>query len=211
MAPVERLKTEAIKFAESQASTMAGTFEFTIVSQPMLPPHKSESLRFEPSHLSKRELTGRFFAALRVYEGPKLVGTSRVDMEGKWAGKVLQAKEALARKTVPDAGSMEMVSIEGAPPAGALTEFPEGFRLRGPVPLGRILTQADLEPIPLVNTGDQVRLALVSGDISISTDGVARSQGAKGDRIRVELSNRKIVQATVQGEGLARLDWGSHK
>jgi flagella basal body P-ring formation protein FlgA len=204
-----RLQQEAIVYAEGLGAGLGGTIQVRVVSPPQLPPHPGDDLRFEPSHLSKREPTGRFFAAFRVYQGPRLLGTTRVDLEGKWTGKVLQARSALARKSIPPEGALELVSLEGALPAGALTAFPEGHRLRNPVPAGKILTRLDVEVIPLVNTGDRVRLELVCGGLSVTLDTMARSPGARGDRIRLELPSRKQVQAQVTAEGEARLEWPS--
>lgn len=203
----ERLRMEAIAAAESQCAQAEGTWTFRVVAPIAVPPHGKESLRVEFSHLSRKELTGRFFAAFRIFEGGRLIGSARVDMEGSWKGSVLQAKTPLARKSIPEADQLESVPFEGAPPPGFLQEIPAGYRLRNAIQPGKVITRADLEPIPLISAGDRVRLELVSGGLVIATEALARSQGALGERVRLELPSRKQVQGVVTAEGEARISW----
>jgi len=135
-----------------------------------------------------------------------------VDMDGQWKGQLLRFRSALPRRAVPEPGQMEAFDFEGVPPAGALRELPEGFRLRGPVIQGKVLVRTDLEAIPLINAGDPVRLALVDGDLSITVDALARSGGAAGDKVRLEMpTTRRTVQAVVTGPGEARVQWAGSK
>lgn len=206
--PLARLKSEAVAYAETQAPQGEGSYRFRLVAEPTLPPSRGTNLRFEPSHLSKREPTGRFFVSFRVFEGTRLLGSARVDLEGTWQGRLLQTRTSLPRKALLDGESVEEVPFEGTPPAGALTAIPEGRRLRNPVGAGKILTQADLEPIPLVVAGDRVRLEVVIPGLCIATEAIARSPGALGDSIRLELPSKKQLQASVTGKGEARLSSG---
>jgi flagella basal body P-ring formation protein FlgA len=66
----------------------------------------------------------------------------------------------------------------------------------------------DLESIPVVTAGDQVRVELVSGALVIAVDAVARSNGAVGEKVRLEMpTSHKNLQAVVTGPGEARLLW----
>jgi flagella basal body P-ring formation protein FlgA len=208
LAPVERLQQAAIEFAQAQAKGSEGHYLIQVTKPPVLPKTRGSDLRFEPSHLSKREPTGAFFAVFRVMDEGRLAGSARVELEGRWTGKLLKATESMGRKTVPAETQLEEVAFEGNPPPGALSQFPEGFRLRSNVSAGHTLTQADLEPIPLVSAGERVRLTVRSGCLAITADGTARSPGAMGDKVRVELPSRKWVQAVVTGPNEARVDWG---
>lgn len=202
----ERLRQEALAAAELQVQGVEG-YRFKVVSVSPLPPHAGPAARLELSHLSKREPTGRFFVAYRLVQEGRLIGTARVDLEGLWQGHLLMARTSLPRKAVPDPGSLEPTPFEGTPPPGALRAWPEGHRLRQPVNAGKVLTQSDLEPIPLVSQGERVRVTLTCGVLSITAEGVARTQGAKGDRVRVELPSRKVLQASVCGQGEAEVVW----
>jgi flagella basal body P-ring formation protein FlgA len=74
------------------------------------------------------------------------------------------------------------------------------------VPSGRILTRADLETIPLVQSGDKVRLTATHETLTISLDTTARSRAGLGDRVRLEAPGaRRAVTAIVTGPGEARL------
>lgn len=205
----ERLQQEAIEYAQTQAQTNPGHYVIRATKMPVLPRMKGTEIRFEPSHLSKREPTGAFFAVFRVMADGRLAGSARVELEGRWIGKLLKTTEPLARKTVPSETQLEEVPFEGNPPPGALTAFPSGFRLRTNVPSGHTLTLASLEPIPLVNAGDRVRLTLRSGCLIISADATARGPGALGDKIRVELPTRKWIQVVVTGPGEASAEWSA--
>lgn len=207
--PAERLQSDAIAFAEAQAAALQGTYTFRVVHPPTLPRSADpDRLTFEPDRLSRRELGGNFFATFRMVQDGRSLGLVRVDLEGRWHGTLLRTQTALARRSVPGPGQVEPVDFEGAPPAGALSEFPEGCRLRAGVPAGHILVQQDLETIPVVVAGEPVRLELVSGSLVIAVEALARSSGAVGDKVRLEMpTSRKVVQAVVTGPGEARVQW----
>jgi flagella basal body P-ring formation protein FlgA len=208
-----RLQHEAQAYAEVQSAGLSGTYRITALQPPKLPRLPQGEVRFEPSHLSKREPVGMFFAVFRTYVDGRPYGSVRVDLEGKWTGKLLRTRTALARKSVPTEDQLESFDFEGTPPPGALTELPEELRLKVALGAGHVMTRADLEPIPLVNTGDSVRLTLSHGDLSITTEAMARSHGAKGDKVRVELLHgKRQIMAVVKGPGEAWVDWsGSRK
>lgn len=205
----ERLQQEAVDYVQAQALANAGHYVIRATKPPTLPRIHGANVRFEPSHISKREPTGCFFAVFRVIAEGRLVGSARVEMEGRWSGTLLKTTESLPRKTVPSESQLQEVPFEGNPPPAALTAFPSGYRLRANVPSGHTLTQADLEPIPLVNAGERVRLTLHSGCLTISADATARGPGSLGDKVRVELPTRKWIQVVVTGPGQASAEWGA--
>lgn len=207
--PLERLQTEAVAYAEAQAAALQGTYVFRVVKPPLLPKVADPGrLTFQPDHLSRRELGGIFFVSFKAFLDGRPLGLVRVDLEGRWTGKLLRTQAALGRKTVPGPGQVEPVDFEGAPPAGALSEFPDGYRLRAPVPPGHILVRQDLETIPVVVAGEPVRLELVSGSLVIAVEALARTNGAMGEKVRLEMpSSHKNIQAVVSGPGEARVQW----
>jgi flagella basal body P-ring formation protein FlgA len=197
-----RLAEAALAYAEAEAARLPGTYRIQLVQLPVPPLISRGEPRIEVSHLSKKDPSGRFFVALKVFADGRLAGYARVDLEGTWTGNLLKAKEDLPRRGVPAPEQLESAPFEGLPPAGALTSFPEGYRLRQPVQSGRFITHADLEAIPLVKAGDRVKLVASYQSLTIATEGVARSSAAKGERVRVELGgSRKVVQGLVSGEG----------
>ncbi len=205
---IEGLKDQAITYAQTQADTTGGSHTFRVVQPPALPTLRKGAVTFQPSHLSKNDLMGRFFVAFRILVDGAPAGICRVDLEGKWTGRLLRTTTALPRKAVPDASQIEEVPFEGTPPPGALTTLPDGFRTRFPIGVGRTLTRSDFEPIPLVSAGDHVRVELNWGPISITSDAIARSSGPKGERVRLELpSSRKMIHAVVIAPGETRAEW----
>lgn len=202
-----RIQAEAIAFAEARAAGQPGTFAFRIVKPPVLPPLRPGAVTVEPSHLSKQEPSGRCFVAVRVFVDGQLAGMARVDIDGSWKGELLRARSSLARKQTLTEDLFEAVPFEGQIPPGALTELPEGMRLRQPLQAGKWLTRADLEAIPLVSAGERVRLRASFDALILETEATARSSGARGDSVRLELPTRKFVTAKVSGHGEARLDF----
>ena len=208
---VVRLSQDALAYVQAQAAGLPGAYVFRVVTPPVLPRSLGD-LRFEPDHLSRHDLSGRFFASFSASLDGRSLGMVRVDMEGKWSGKLLRTRTGLARKTVPDPSQVEEMTFEGDPPAGALAELPAGFRLRGPVPPGHILTRTDLEPVPVILAGDQVRLEVVNGGVSIALETLARSNGALGEKVRLELpTTHKTFQAIVTGPDRAQSQWAGTK
>ena len=208
---VDRLQRDALAYVEAQAAGLPGAFVFRVVKPPILPRSTGE-LRFEPDHLSKRDLSGRFFASFKVSLEGRALGMVRVDLDGHWRGKLLRTRVALLRKAVPERDQLEQMDFEGNPPVGALAELPEGFRLKMALAPGHILSHADLEAIPVILAGDRVRLEVVNGSLTIAVESLARSNGALGDKVRLELPNsRKIIQAVVTGPGEARAQWAGSK
>ena len=134
------------------------------------------------------------------------VGMVRVDLEGHWVGMLLRAKADLSRKTELTSDQVESSPFEGVPPEGALTEIPTGQRLMRSVVSGKILTRGDLEGVPLVQSGDKVRLTSSHEALTISVDTTARSRAGLGERVRLEAPGaRRTVTAIVTGPGEAKL------
>jgi len=205
--PVEQMVDTALAFAQKEAEAAGGTHRFKVAQPPQLPLLPSGRLTFEASHLSKKDPVGRFFVVVAVKVNDQRVAMVRVDLDGSWVGQVLRARQDLPRKTELTLQQLEASPFEGVPPEGALTELPPGQRLRGPVSEGRILTRGDLEPIPLVQSGDRVRLTSTIDALSISMETLARSRGGLGDHVRLEApGSRRTVVAVVTGPGEARLE-----
>jgi flagella basal body P-ring formation protein FlgA len=196
-----RLAGEALAFAEAEAAKLPGTYRIRLVQPPNPPAVPRGEVRVDSLRLSKGEPTGRFFVSLKLSAEGRPAGYARVDLEGTWTGSLLRTRENLPRKAVLDPSMLESTPFEGTPPPGSLTAVPEGMRLRQPVNAGKVLTRADLESIPLVQSGERVRLSAMLPGLSIQVEGTARNTGGQGERVRVEIAGtRKLVQAIVSGE-----------
>ena len=202
----ERMAEVALAFAQSEAQKLGGEHTFKVAQPPRAPRTRPGKVTFEPSHLSKLEPLGRFFVVLAIKVDGDRVGMVRVDLEGSWIGTVLRAKGDLTRQSELSADLVESGPFEGVPPQGFLRSIPEGHRLMRAVVSGKILTRGDLETIPLVQSGDKVRLTATRDDLTISVDTTARSKAGLGDRVRLESpGGRRPVTAIVTGPGEAKL------
>ena len=205
--PIERLADAALAFATAEAKKLPGEHHFKVAQPPRLPIlNHPGTLRFEPSHLSKHEPMGRFFVVVAVKLDGEKIATARVDLDGTWVGTVYRAKGDLARRAELSADLVEASPFEGVLPDGALTEIPTGQRLLRPLPTGKILTRGDLEAIPMVQSGDKVRLTATHDALTISLDTTARSRAGLGERVRLEAPGaRRPVLGVVTGPGEAKL------
>lgn len=204
--PAERLVEAALGFARQEAAKLPGDHTFSVAQPPRVPPVRPGTLAFEALHLSKRVPLGRFFVVVALKVDGERVGQARVDLEGRWTGHLLRARGDLARKTELTEALVEASPFEGVPPEGALSELPPGLRLQRAVASGKLLTRGDLEPVPLVQSGDPVRLTATREGLTVSLDATARSRGGLGERVRVEAPGaRRPVTAVVTGPGEARV------
>jgi flagella basal body P-ring formation protein FlgA len=202
----ERMADVALAFANSEASKLGGEYTFKLAQPPRVPRTLPGVLSFEASHLSKREPLGHFFVVLIIKVNGESVGMTRVDVEGNWVGTVFRAKAGLVRQTELTADKVDPTPFTGVPPPGFLTAIPEGQRLMRSVASGKILTRGDLEAIPLVQSGDKVRLTMTREALTISLDTTALNRAGLGDRVRLEIQGgRKPLMAIVTGPGEARL------
>jgi flagella basal body P-ring formation protein FlgA len=203
----ELLGIQALVFAENAAKEYPGQYSIKLARPATLPPLKPGKVTFEADRMSKQEPIGRFFVVFRVAVDGLQSATTRVELEGSWSGNIYQAKVSLPRKTILTQELLEVVSFEGIPPAGTLKEIPEGMRLRQPLAIGKTITQSHVEPIPLINATDRVRVTLKNGPLQITSDAIARSNGAKGDQVRLEVDgSKKLVYAVVTGPCEATID-----
>jgi flagella basal body P-ring formation protein FlgA len=79
-------------------------------------------------------------------------------------------------------------------------------RARRTISAGSMISSQFAEKIPAVNKGDAINVTARQGAVAITLTGVARQSGGIGDRIWVENTlSRKLVQATVSGQGKAEI------
>lgn len=204
---VVHLAEAAMAKAEVVSSRLPGTWTFKLVQPPTLSPMLGPGpITVLGAHLSKRDPVGRFFVVLDMQMDGRRAGQVRVDLEGRWVGRLWRNREALARRTLLDESMLEPVPFEGVPPDGALLEPPQGLRTRGPLSAGHTLTQLDVEVVPLVQAGERVKLTAEVDGLTITSEALARGSGALGERIRLEaLGTRKPIKAVVTGPAEARL------
>jgi len=76
----------------------------------------------------------------------------------------------------------------------------EGLRSRQIIPRGAILYDDCFERVPLVQRGDRVQVSVRSRGVVMTTEGVARDDGIRGEYVMVELASRRDrVRARIDG------------
>jgi flagella basal body P-ring formation protein FlgA len=86
-------------------------------------------------------------------------------------------------------------------------EADEGWEAQRVINTGEIISFQMLRRPPLVRRGQIVRLQVRSGHIMLNSEGVAKKDGARGDRIPVEHAGTgKRIIAVVESEGLVVVD-----
>ncbi|MCC6729073.1 MAG: flagellar basal body P-ring formation protein FlgA [Chthonomonadales bacterium] len=82
-----------------------------------------------------------------------------------------------------------------------------GKRLRRRLAAGRPIAASDLRAVNAITAGRPVRVETVVGAVRVTVDGVARSAGAVGDRVRVYLPRTRAEVAGILGDdGTVRLE-----
>lgn len=135
--------------------------------------------------------------------------TVEISFKIKRMGSVLVAARQLEAHTVLKAEDVSLAVQEVVPGSVALTDaaLVIGMRTTRQIAAGAVLTKAAVETSPVIMIGAPVDVNVVVGGITVATSGVARSQGAAGDRIRVFISKtNKEVSAIVVDAKTVRVE-----
>ncbi len=113
-----------------------------------------------------------------------------VAVENLNAGEIIPARSV--RLEPMDAGKLQ---------PGYLTDLAKvvGMQIRSAITPGSVLFERSLTRPILVKQGEMIRIAARIGEIEVSAGGVAMSQGAAGDLIRVQnLTTKRFLTGRVQ-------------
>ena len=162
--------------------------------------------------VGKLELTPELTGAIR-YNGPTTVNVA-VRTDGRSFVKVpvqfevrryLEVVVASGNLNAGDLLSEQSLRLErmdaGKIPAGYLTELNKavGLQVRYALPPGSIISEKSLMRPILVKRGEIVRITARVGEIEVVANGIAFSQGASGDLVKVQNTvTKKILTGRVQ-------------
>lgn len=115
--------------------------------------------------------------------------------------RVVCARRSISRHTVltEDDLCLELMNISKGP-ANLLTSIEDaaGKRVKRSIRSGSYLGRNMLEAPPLIYKGDRVRLVAQTGPLTVSTLGIAQSQGGKGAQVKVaNIKSGQIVMGRV--------------
>jgi flagella basal body P-ring formation protein FlgA len=84
------------------------------------------------------------------------------------------------------------------------------FRTKRNIPLGRIIGRDAVEEIPLIKKGDKVKILVLSGNVLLTSLGIAREDGKSGEIIKVTDSNtKKIITGWVEDKNTVKIELDS--
>lgn len=130
-----------------------------------------------------------------------------------WPGLALAAESLVATRAIPARTllSAEDIAVVAAAIPGALSDPAQavGQTTRRAIYPGRPIRAEDVGPPVMVARNARVRLEFRRSGLAIAAEGRALDEGSLGESIRVmALGSKTMVQGTVAGQGLIRVEEG---
>jgi flagellar basal body P-ring formation protein FlgA len=124
----------------------------------------------------------------------------RLEVEAPVAARSLSAGETLS----PSFWSVQRADIASLTSRPLAPGEMEGRRMRRTTNAGAVLTLDNTEPIPLVLKGSPVVVSVHAGAVTLTCEGIARTDGSEGQAIEIlNPSSKETFQAVVTGPGRA--------
>lgn len=118
---------------------------------------------------------------------------------------VVTAARDLERGTELTAGDLSRTpGVHWGPPASAEEVVP-GWVTRRRIASGEAIRRPAAQPPLLVKSGDDVRIEVVYGAITLSLSGRAGGSGAVGETVAIRAETGKRLEGIVMGPGLVRI------
>lgn len=138
--------------------------------------------------------------------------TVEVSFKLKRLVPVLVATRQLDAHTVLKLDDFSLTTQEIGPGVVVVTDAALliGMRTTRLIPAGGVITRNAVEGTPVVTIGAPVTVTVTFGNISVETSGVARTQGALGDRIHVFIpkTNKDIIAIVLDAKTVRLEDNG---
>ena len=146
---------------------------------------------------------------LAVCRGPVVIREYLLSANVSYFDEVAVAARPIQRHEPIDEGAIAMERREVTTILGRYVRDAaelEGMRAKMRIGFGRPIDRRYVERAPVVERGDRVRIQVVIGGVTASTDGVAGESGAVGERIVVKNpSSREKLVAEVMAPGVVRV------
>lgn len=171
-----------------------------------------KGLRAELSDQDLKNLVQRDSLMLKVMEGTRYKGSVPVRVKADGWIEVFHSARALQKGEVLKADSVmtQRVKISALPPQAVRAPFRiEDFLVRQDIPAKTVLRSALLQERMLVERGDDVKVLVVQGDLTLVASGEALESGIRNALVRVKIKNfdtNKMIRARVSGEGEVTLE-----
>lgn len=167
------------------------------------------TLRTELSSKAEAPYSGRVPVTVALFAGDTLVKRSVVSPYIRTLISAVVPNRDLRRGEIVTADDLVIVDHDTERmPVDAIGRLNEaiGLRVKRSIRKGRVLRQAHVEGVPVVERGDRVTLVLRSGLIEIQAIGRSKESGAAGDWIRVlNLDSKRELAGRVDRNGLVHV------
>jgi flagella basal body P-ring formation protein FlgA len=154
------------------------------------------------ARLASKQRAGRVPVVLRIRAGSWPEQTVVLTTQIRGTIGVLVATRELSRGPIRQDDVRLEQRDAAALPSDALTGLGDlaGYKLGYRVGAGAVLRRANLTPIPLVRRGAAVTVTVTMHGIRVSSRGVARQDGVRGQTIAVlSRSSNRLIKARVVG------------
>jgi flagella basal body P-ring formation protein FlgA len=155
---------------------------------------------------TRTQWKGSVSVRVEIESGGRVVHRCMIAAMVRTFEDVLVAARPISRHALPGPGDVKSVHMETTlmrrPMVLDIASL-EGMRTRQIITMGSILYADLFEQMPLVQQGDRVLVKVQSRGVALTTEGVAREDGGRGDIVTVELASRRDrVRARIDGARL---------
>ncbi len=209
--PAETVRQAVKSYISSQSPWTAGQIKIRKIrmNHPVhLPPGEMHIQVQAPKHtdwLGAIPFSVKFLVKGQVVS--KLTVPATIEV---WSDVLLAAKPlGRGQPVTPDSIKMVRMNLSRAPANAILSkEQALGRRVNRSIAANSILRDDQIEMPPVVKRGDLVQVVAQSQAMMISIKGVAKQDGARGDRIRVEnMRSKRIIYAQVLDNQTVQVDF----
>lgn len=144
----------------------------------------SGSLGYLPVKIVKNERTAQAYITIRL----KLFKDVIVTL------KDIKRKENLGQSDF-ELKLCDVTELNSIPVSG--NEELDSYRSKKNLKAGDVLTQSDIEKLPVINAGDKIIASVVQGNVLLQTDAVSRQDGSVGDIINILTDDNRQFKAKV--------------
>jgi flagella basal body P-ring formation protein FlgA len=164
---------------------------------------QGESYELHVASDTRTQWKGTVTVRVEVETGGRIVHRCLVSVVIRTYADVLVAGHPISRHAQTAAGDVTLQHMETTqihrPLVVGIASL-GGMRTRQIIPQGSILYEDLFESNPLVQQGDHVLVKVQSHGVALTTEGIAREDGGRGEYVSVELANRRErVRARIDG------------
>ncbi|PIE58438.1 MAG: flagella basal body P-ring formation protein FlgA [Desulfobulbus propionicus] len=209
---IEREQLEQIisKYLESQADALpSGEIRFTSFRAPssLILPYGKMSWQVTPS---RSDLLQSSMFSIFFHVDGKPVQHCIVRGKMELFSEIVSPTKTIRRGEEILAEHLELRTRNILPIEHPYTKIDQviGMVAKRTLSAGRPLREGDCAPAPVVREGQYVKIIAQKGKMRLSTNGVARSSGGKGDIIKVKnINSNKLIYARIQGPGIVTVEF----